>query len=66
MDKMFFLVNGNNFILKTTKNNLAALYKAIEIKVAIAAPFIPYFGMKYIFNKTITTTNKTPKIKTVR
>ena len=60
-----FLVNGNNFILKTTNNNLAKLYIPMAIKVAKAAPFIPYFGMKIKFNPTITKTNKTPKSKTV-
>lgn len=47
-----FLVNGNNFILSTTKSNLAKLYNPIAINVANAAPFIPYFGIKIKFNPT--------------
>ena len=64
-ESMVFLVNGNNFILITTKNNLAKLYNVIAIKVAKAAPFNPKFGIKYIFKKTIKATNMTPKNKTV-
>ena len=60
------MVNGNNFIFKTTKSNFAKLYKVIAIKVANAAPFKPKLGIKYIFNNTISTTNSNPSIKTVR
>ena len=59
-----FFVNGNNFILKTTNNNLAKLYIPIAISVAKAAPSMPYFGMKIKFNPTMTNTNKTPKTNT--
>ena len=63
-ETIVFLVNGNNFILKTTNNNLAKLYIPMEIKVAKAAPFNPKFGIKYIFSNTIKTTNIKPKNNT--
>lgn len=61
-----FEVNGNKSILKTTNNSLAKLYNPMEIKVAIAAPSIPKFGMKYMFKETVNTTKHNPNNKTVR
>ena len=61
-----FEVNGNKCILNTTNKNLAKLYKPMEINVAIAAPSIPKFGIKYMFKLTVNPTKQSPKIKTVR
>ena len=64
-EMIVFDVKGNKFILKTTNKNLAKLYKPMEIKVAMAAPSIPKFGIKYIFKLTVRTTKHNPKNNTV-
>ena len=64
-ETIVFLEKGNKSILKTTNKNLAMLYKPIEINVAMAAPSIPKFGIKYIFKLTVRTTKHKPNNKTV-
>lgn len=61
---MFFKVKGNSFIRIITKSNLAILYSVIEIKVAIAAPLIPYIGMKILFSVMAKKVKNNPKNKT--
>lgn len=61
-----FIVNGNKSILKTTNRNLAKLYKPMEINVAMAAPSMPKFGIKYMFKLTVNPTKHNPKNNTVR